>query len=88
VLLVFISEATGLAMVGTLFGLGLASLTPLIEFSTANAATAGVEVVLRFLSSPSILCASALTGALLGIVGGVLPALQASRINAIDAMRA
>jgi putative ABC transport system permease protein len=88
VLLVFISEATGLALLGTVFGLALASLTPLLEFSTANAATAGVEVVFRFLPSSSILCASALTGALLGTLGGVFPAVKASRINAIDAMRA
>ena len=87
VLLAFMVESCGLAIVGTAVGLALALVTTFAEFSTANLATGGVEVAFRFLLSPRILLAAALAGIILGTLGGLFPALKASRINPIDAVR-
>jgi putative ABC transport system permease protein len=87
ILLAFILESVGVSLIGTAFGLGLALSTALVEFAVGNSAAFGVEVRLRFIPSPAILAGCSCVGMLLGVVGGLLPALRASRIDPIRALR-
>jgi putative ABC transport system permease protein len=88
ILLAFLLESVGVALGGTAVGLLLALCTPLAEFAVGNSAAWGIEVRFRFVPSPTILGASALVGVLLGVAGGLFPALRASRIDPLVALRA
>ncbi len=45
------------------------------------------EIVFRFEATPGILMTAALSGGFMGIAGGFLPAIRASRTSPIEAMR-
>jgi putative ABC transport system permease protein len=87
ILAAFLLESVAISLIGTAFGLGLALSTALVEFAVGNSAAFGVEVRLRFIPSPTILASCSCVGMLLGVAGGLLPALQASRIDPIRALR-
>ena len=88
ILLAFILEAMGISLVGTAFGLLLAMSTAALEFAVGNSAAFGIEVRLRFVPSLSTLAPCAFAGLSLGVVGGLFPALRASRIDPLRALRA
>jgi putative ABC transport system permease protein len=88
ILLAFVIESTGIALIGTLAGLALALSTTALEFAVGNSAAFGIEVQLRFVPSLGILGACALAGLTLGVVGGFFPALRAARLDPIRALRA
>jgi putative ABC transport system permease protein len=87
ILLAFIVESVAISSIGTALGLSLASATALVEFAVGNSAAYGIEVRFRFIPSPAILACSALAGVLLGVLGGLFPALRASRIDPLLALR-
>lgn len=82
----FVLEIGAVALAGASAGALVASLTVFTDFSTNNFAT-GQEVTFRFLPTASILGRAVLTGALVGLLGGFIPALSAARTNPIRAMR-
>ena len=86
VLLAFVLEAAALALTGGVLGCSLAFLTTLVDFSAQNEAT-GQELLFRFMPSPSLFGLSLLAGTLVGVLGGLLPALEAARVDPIRAMR-
>jgi putative ABC transport system permease protein len=88
ILLAFILESVAVSLVGTLLGLSLALSTALVEFAVGNSAAFGIEARFRFVPSPAILAPCAVAGAALGVLGGLFPALRASRIDPIRALRA
>jgi len=88
ILLAFLIESAGISLVGSAIGLGLALSTPFIEFAVGNSAAYGIEVRLRFIPSLVILAACALAGLSIGVAGGLFPALRASRIDPVRALRA
>lgn len=88
ILLSFLLESVGVALVGTMLGLSLALSTQLTEFAVGNSAAYGIEVRLRFIPSAAILASAGLVGLLLGLVGGLFPALRASRLDPILILRA
>jgi ABC-type antimicrobial peptide transport system permease subunit len=45
------------------------------------------EVVFAFAPGPNILITSIAAGALMGVLGGMLPAVRASRVSPVAAMR-
>jgi ABC-type antimicrobial peptide transport system permease subunit len=86
ILAAFLLESVALSLGGALGGIGLALLTPLLDFSTTNFATAQ-DVAFRFTPSFEILLVAVAMGALLGVLAGALPAIRAARMSPTRAMR-
>jgi putative ABC transport system permease protein len=86
VLLSFLFESVVLATIGGLLG-GIASMgMTAVKFSTMNFAT-WQEISFSFDPSPAIILGSIVAGGVMGILGGFFPAVAASRLSPIEAMR-
>jgi ABC-type antimicrobial peptide transport system permease subunit len=83
----FLVESLTISLAGGLIGILAANSLQLVEVSTTNFDTFA-EIAFSFVMTPSI-ALSALTFALvMGIVGGFLPAVSASRLKILAALRA
>ncbi|HMJ14024.1 MAG TPA: ABC transporter permease [Polyangiaceae bacterium] len=83
----FLLESVVLALVGGVVG-GLAALCmSFVRFSMMNFATWS-EIVFSFEPTVPIIVTSIVVGAVMGVLGGVFPAVRAARVSPIDAMRA
>jgi len=87
VLAAFLVEALLLGLVGGIAGLGCATLMQLASFSTTNFQTFA-DLSFRFILTPAIVVKTLAFSMTMGLVGGFLPALRASRMNIVDALRA
>lgn len=87
VLWAFLAEALLLGTVGGVVGLSLAALMQLASFSTVNFQTFA-DISFRFILTPGIAAKTLLFAAVMGFVGGFLPAFRAARLNIVDALRA
>jgi len=83
----FILESLFLGLLGGLAGLFAASFMQLITISTMNWATFS-ELAFGFTMSWEIIWKSLLFSLVMGLVGGVLPAFRAARMNIVEALRA
>jgi putative ABC transport system permease protein len=86
VLASFVVEAAALSLAGGALGCSLSLLTTLVDFKTINDAT-GQELSFRFLPSVPLLVTALGAGTLVGVLGGLYPAIQAARVNPVRAMR-
>jgi putative ABC transport system permease protein len=86
ILISFVFEAVLLALAGGLFGVLAAMAMSFVKFSMMNFATFS-EVVFSFDPTFEILGTSLLFGGVMGLVGGLLPAIRAARTSPIEAMR-
>lgn len=86
VLLSFLLEAVVLALGGGAIGLVAALGVSTIEVPMMNFAT-WQEVTFRFHATPGILFGSLAFGAVMGVFGGLFPAIRAARVSPIEAMR-
>lgn len=86
VLLSFLFEALALAFSGGLVGLGAAMLLTFAKFSMMNFST-WQEITFKFVPAPEVLLVAIGAGCGMGVLGGFLPALRASRVSVIDALR-
>jgi putative ABC transport system permease protein len=84
---VFIIEALFLGLVGGCLGLFLASFLQLLTISTMNFQTFS-ELAFSFTLTPDIVWKGLGFSLVMGFVGGVLPAIRASRMVIVDALRA
>jgi ABC-type lipoprotein release transport system permease subunit len=82
----FLVESILLALIGGLGGLVLASFMAFIKISTVNFGTFS-ELAFGFVMSPDIAFTSLFFSLLMGIFGGFLPAVRASRLSIIGALR-
>jgi len=82
----FLQEAMLLGFVAGVAGLAIASLMQAVEISTTNVQTFS-EVVFKLVLTPGIALEVLLFSLLMGVLGGVLPALRASRLEIVDALR-
>lgn len=87
VLAAFLIEAVLLGFVGGVAGLACAALMQFASFSTTNFQTFA-DLSFRFLLTPGIVVKTLLFSMAMGFIGGFLPALRASRLNIVDALRA
>jgi putative ABC transport system permease protein len=87
VLGVFLVEAIVIAIAGGIIGLVAASFLQIISISMINFNTFS-EVAFNFSLSPSIILSVLIFALVMGILGGFLPAVRASRLKIIEALRA
>jgi putative ABC transport system permease protein len=83
----FLVEALLLGLIGGGAGLFLASFLQLLTVSTLNFQTFS-ELAFSFSLTFEIALQSLLFSVIMGFVGGVLPAVRASRLKIVDALRA
>jgi len=87
ILAAFLTEAVLLALAGWIAGLAGASLMQLVQISTMNWQSFS-ELAFRFTLTPAIVAKSAAFALVMGVLGGVLPAMRAARLRIVDALRA
>ncbi len=87
ILAAFLMESLLLGFLGGATGLFFASFMQLITNSTMNFQTFS-ELAFSFSLTIKIVYQSMLFSLIMGFVGGVLPAVRASRMNIVDALRA
>lgn len=82
----FLLESILLALTGGVFGALLSMLMQFVTFSQVSM-TNWSEVVFRFEPTPGVVIGSLIFAGFMGVVGGFLPALRASAVSPIQAMR-
>jgi putative ABC transport system permease protein len=87
ILLAFLLESLLLGFIGGCVGLFFASFMQFITISTVNFQTFS-ELAFKFTLTPGIIAQSMIFALLMGLIGVVLPALRASRLKIVDALRA
>ncbi len=87
VLKAFLTESVLIALIGGLLGVAGASFLTYLEVSTTNWNTFA-ELAFSFEVSPPIIVGSLVFALVMGIVGGFLPAVRASRLRIVNALRA
>lgn len=86
ILAAFLLEALFLGLLGGGTGLFLASFLRFVTFSTTNFQTFS-ELAFRFALTPGITAASLAFAVVMGVGGGVFPAMRAARMNIVEALR-
>lgn len=86
VMLSFLFESVLLALLGGAIGAGASLALGMVEFSLLNFTTFS-EIVFKFQPTPSIIITALVCGGVMGVIGGFLPAVRASRVSPVDAMR-
>ena len=87
ILVVFLVEALLLGLVGGVIGLFFASFMQFLTISTMNWQSFA-ELAFSFTLNPPIVAKSLAFALFMGLLGGFLPAVRASRLNIVDALRA
>jgi putative ABC transport system permease protein len=86
ILLSFLIEAIVLAVIGGLIGSLLVLLLSFVSFPIINFQTFS-EIVFSFRATPAVFINALVFSGVMGLVGGLIPAIRASRISPIEAMR-
>lgn len=87
ILTAFLVESLTIACIGGVIGLALASLMEFVSFSTTNFGSFS-ELAFGFSMSKNVIISTMLFALFMGFVGGFLPAVRASRLSIINALRA
>lgn len=86
ILMAFLAESMGLAVLGGLAGIVLASFMQFVEFSTTNFQSFS-ELAFGFELSWGIGIGSMIFAVTMGVAGGMVPAIRASQIGIVEALR-
>jgi len=86
ILVSFVFEAIVLALGGGLVGVVASLFMGMVRLSMMNFAT-WQEISFSFDPSPPILVSALVAGGFMGFLGGLFPAIRASRLSPIEAMR-
>jgi putative ABC transport system permease protein len=87
ILTAFLAESIVLSLAGGAIGVALAMLTPFLDFNSVNFAT-GQDVSFHFQPALDTLLIAVGVSALVGVLGGIAPAIRAARMHPVMAMRA
>ena len=87
ILAAFLLEALLLSLAGGIAGLVAATFLQTITISTTNF-TSFSELAFSFALTPAVITASLVFAVIMGLFGGVLPAIRAARMKIVDALRA
>jgi ABC-type antimicrobial peptide transport system permease subunit len=87
ILVAFLIESLLLGFLGGIIGLFFASFLQLYTISTMNWQTFS-ELAFSFTLNFKIILFSMIFSLTMGLIGGVLPAVRASRLNIVDSLRA
>ena len=87
ILIAFLLESVAVALVGAAMGVLLALPLNFVSTGTSNWATFS-EIAFNFRLTPDLMGWALIYGAIIGIVGSVLPSIRASRFRIVDALRA
>jgi len=87
VLFSFLLEALCLSLIGGLVGVAASLAMGYVKFSMVNFATWS-EIVFTFHATPKIVIVALILGAVMGLLGGLAPAIRAARTSPLHAMRA
>ncbi|MGA7836472.1 MAG: FtsX-like permease family protein [Ignavibacteriaceae bacterium] len=87
IMIVFLTESVIISFAGGVIGLILASFLQFFSISTLNF-TSFSELQFSFAVSPSIIISSLIFSVAMGIIGGFLPSVRASRKKIVDSLRA
>jgi putative ABC transport system permease protein len=84
----FLVEAIFLAVIGGVIGSALVLvLSVFVSFPVINFQTFP-EIVIRFHATPAVFVKALVCSGIMGLAGGLVPAIRASRVSPIEAMRA
>lgn len=83
----FLVESLTISLAGGLIGILAANSLQLVEVSTTNFDTFA-EIAFSFVMTPSIALSALSFALIMGVVGGFLPAVSASRLKILAALRA
>ena len=86
ILTAFLIESIITALLGGIIGIGLASILQFFAISTLNFGSF-TELSFSFSMTSSVFSGSMIFSLLMGIIGGFLPALKASRMSILSALR-
>ncbi len=87
ILVAFLTESLLLSLVGGAAGLFFATFLQTITISTLNFQSFS-QLAFGFLLTPKIVVATIIFSLIMGFIGGFLPAVKASRMKIVDALRA
>lgn len=82
----FVFEALLLSLIGGAIGLLCVMGLTLVSFPVMNFQTFS-EIVIRFIATPQIIVSSLIFSLVMGLIGGLVPAIRAARISPVEAMR-
>ena len=82
----FLFECMLISFLGGIFGVLLASLMSFVSIATTNFQTFA-EVAFDFRLNAQIIFLGLLFSVIMGVIGGMFPAIRASRIDVLDAIR-
>jgi ABC-type lipoprotein release transport system permease subunit len=86
ILLAFLAESLLLGFIGGVVGIFFASFMQFITVSTVNFQTFS-ELAFKFTLTAAIITEGMMFALFMGFIGGMLPALRASRMSIVDALR-
>ena len=87
ILAAFLAESLLLGLIGGAMGLFFASFMQFITVSTVNFQTFS-ELAFKFTLTPGIALQAMAFSLIMGLIGGMLPAIRASRMRIVEALRA
>jgi putative ABC transport system permease protein len=83
----FLLEAIMLAVIGGVIGSVCVLLLSFVSFPVMNFSTFS-EIVIRFQAEGSVFAKALIFSGVMGLIGGLIPAIRASRVSPVEAMRA
>ena len=87
ILIAFLLESIAIALIGAAIGIVLSLPLNFVSTGTSNFVTFS-EIAFNFRVTPDLMIMALIFGAIIGLIGSLLPSIRASRFRIVDALRA